>query len=125
LEVKAQQAQKGITKLFFFNGTIRTTDGPTINMDTKLVDFYNHMKYLDQMKNYDTLKSVCNEQIEKNPEWPTPYLFLGISLGNTGEKEKSIIQLEYFLKIAPTNPSFGYNNYRVQAEQFINILRNQ
>ena len=125
LEAKAQEAQRGITKVYYFNGLIRKTDGPSISIDNKLREVYKRMVNLDQERTYEELKAVCYEQIELNPDWPTPYLFLGVSLVNTGEIKKANDQLEYFLKIAPNNPTLGYNDYRDQAEQFINLAKSQ
>lgn len=125
LETQAKNAKRGITVNFYANGTRRKTDGGNISLDQELKLTYEHMKNLSEEKRYPELVTLCKKQIRNNPDWPTPYLFLGVALGNSGEIDEAINQLEYFLEIAPTLSSYGYNDYRKQAKKFIEILKNK
>lgn len=122
LENTVKESKRGITKNYYFNGVIRKTEGPAIISDRNLENIYKEMKSLDQSRNYEKLIELSKEQISKNPEWPTPYLFYGISLGNAGAYKESINQLEYFIKIAPTNQTYGYTTYIEQAKEFIQVI---
>ena len=124
LKTKAQNAKRGITENFFANGTRRRTDGGSISLDKELNGTHAQMKNLAEENRYPELVTLCREQIGNNPDWPTPYLFLGLALGNSGEIDEAINQLEYFLEIAPTLASYGYEDYRRQAKEFIEILKN-
>lgn len=123
LENEAKNAKRGITENFFANGTKRSTDGGNIILDKKLNEIYEQMKSLSEENKYPELITLCREQIKKNEDWPTPYLFLGVALGNLGKRDEGIHQLEYFIAIAPTLPTYGYVNYLKQAKDFIDILK--
>lgn len=125
LKAKAQDAKRGITENFFANGTRRRTDGGTISLDKELKETFERIKNLAEDNRNSELVTLCRDQIGNNPDWPTPYLFLGVALANSGEKDEAVKQLEYFLEIAPTLSSYGYEDYRRQAIEFTKILNKQ
>lgn len=125
LETQVQSASRGITENYFANGSIRKTDGPTVTIDKSLKTTYEQLKALAKENRFLELTILCKEQISIHPDWPTPYLFIGTALGNSGEIDEAIIQLEYFLEKAPASGSYGYKSYREQANEFIEILRNR
>jgi hypothetical protein len=123
LETQSKNAKRGITENFYANGTRRRTDGGHIKLDQELISTNDKIKKLESEKKFSELVTLCNEQISNHPDWPTPYLFLGVAYGNLGEIDKAINQLEYFLEIAPILSSHGYGSYRKQAKEFIEILK--
>ena len=125
LETQAKNAKRGITENFYANGTRRRTDGGHIKLDEELNIAFENMKNLAEEKRYPELAALCKEQIGNNPDWATPYLFLGVALGNSGEIDEAINQLEYFLEIAPTLSLYKYDDFRKQAKEFIKILENK
>lgn len=125
LKEKAKKAERGIVDYFLVTGTNRRTHGGNISVDNTLVKVFNQMKELEEQKKYPDLKNICEEQVRKNSNWPTPYLYLGVALSRLGDIEGSIKNLEYFLEIAPTGSSYGYESYRTQAEKLIETLKNR
>ncbi len=125
LKEKAKKAERGVTEYYLPSGTIRRTDGGNIHVDNTLVNVFNQMKELKEHKEYTDLRNVCQDQIRKNPNWPTPYLFLGVALGNLGDVEEAINEFERFLEIAPPESGYGYEDFRTQAQRLIERLTNR
>ena len=125
LESQAARFERGMTTTYYFNGAVRTTDRETIEMNNPLKGVADQMLDLEREKNDAALAVLCEDQIDENPDWPTPYLFFGIALGNLGETERAVAQLEHFLEIAPGDPQYGYQPYRQQASRFLTLLRSE
>jgi len=122
LQEKAKKAERGITEVYMFNGTVRKTNAGDISVHTGLKDVFNEMNRLKEQKDYSDLRDMCEVQAEKTPDWPTPYMFLGIALANIGDSEQAIEALQHFLEISPTE-SDDYSSYRIQVESIISKLR--
>lgn len=109
LEIGAKKASRGISSTYDFNGAKRVTTGPghvSVVIGEEFTIFQG-MVQLEKAKNYEELVKVCDEQIQKTPDWLTPYLFAGIAYANLGDKEKAIMKLEYVLEMAPGDPAYA------------------
>lgn len=121
LEEKAKKAERGITLTYDFNGAQRKTTRPghiSLSHGPE-VEIFKKMQELETQRNYTELVTLCEEQIEKTPEWLTPYLYIGIAFANLGNRDKAIEMFEYVKQ-----NSFGDSAYS-QTNDFLERLKNQ
>jgi hypothetical protein len=52
------------------------------------------------------VRELCEEQIQKTPEWLTPYLCAGVANANLDRFDEAI-RLEYVEKMAASNPEYS------------------
>lgn len=108
LEIMAKKANRGITSTYDFNGAKRETSAGRSSVSIgDEIGVFQRLLELEKNKNYLDLASLCENQINKMPEWLTPYLFLGIAYANLGYREKAIFYLEHVLKNAPGDPDYN------------------
>jgi len=126
LEKKAKNAERGITLNYWYNGCVHKQHGGNIKVDCKLNDTLEKFISLHDTRNFNELKKQCVEQITKTPKWPTPYLYLGVSFSHLGNHEEAVRNIEHFLETTKDMPSsYGYSSFRIQAESFIEQLKNK
>jgi len=125
LEERAKQASQGVTTVYWFNGTARKTHGPNIRLDHHLVRIFDRMVELQNDKKFMELSQLCEEQIEKHPQWSTPHVFMGVVAANLGDVDRAIRSFQYFLDNAPAEPSYGYGKARAQARELLNSLKSK
>ena len=53
------------------------------------------------------MRELCEEQIQKTPEWLTPYLCAGVANANLDRFDEAIHRLEYVEKMAACNPEYS------------------
>lgn len=109
LEIEAKKANRGISSSYDFNGSKRVTTRPgfiSVEAGQEVIVFQNIIK-LEEERKYPELIKVCEDQIQKTPDWLTPYLFAGSAYANLGDKENAIIKLEYVLDKAPGDPAYA------------------
>lgn len=118
LNVKAKKAERGISSTYDFNGAKRETAGGRISVVAgQETGIFVQMVNLEKEKKYPELLTLCKSQIERTPEWLTPYLFLGLAQANMGLTNDAISNFEYVTKNAPGDP-----NYQ-RANEFIKRLK--
>lgn len=121
LEEKAKKAERGITLTYDFNGARRKTTKPgyiSLSLGPE-VEIFKKMQEFETQRKYTELVTLCEEQIEKTPEWLTPYFYIGIAFANLGNRDKAIEMFEYVKE-----NSFGDSAY-LQANDFLERLKNQ
>jgi tetratricopeptide (TPR) repeat protein len=121
LEEKAKKAERGITLTYDFNGAQRKTTRPghiSLSHGPE-IEIFKKMQEFETQKKYTELVTLCEEQIEKTPEWLTPYFYIGIAFANLGDRDKAIEMFEYVKE-----NSFGDSAYS-QANDFLERLKNQ
>lgn len=120
LEEEAKLARRGVSAVYYFEGTIVRRDGGVVRRDNVLlVPSFNKMVLLQDEKKFLELIQLSEKLIEKYRDWPTPHVFLGTAALNLGDSAKAIKAYQYFLDNAPKEPSFRYNNYRTQVRQLL------
>jgi hypothetical protein len=103
-----------------FNGTkhirtghnFRTIAGDETEVFEQLCD-------LERQAEWTAVRDLCEIQIQKTPEWLTPYLCAGVALANLGEEQAAIRRLEHVEKTAD-----GDSNYAAAA-RILRELRKQ
>lgn len=103
-----------------FNGTkhirtghnFRTISGDETEVFEQLCD-------LERQAEWAKVRELSELQIQKTPEWLTPYLCAGVALANLGQERDAIRRLEHVEKMAP-----GDSNYAA-ATRILRELRKQ
>ena len=80
-------------------------------------EIFQKLQELERELNWTAVRDLCEIQIEKTPEWLTPYLCAGIAHANLGQGREAIRRLEYVEKRAGDNPLYA------AATRVLNQLR--
>lgn len=111
LKVKAKKAERGIITTYDFNGIKRETGrGKFLAEMGSETQIFIEMQTLEQQKKYQELIPICEEWIEKTPEWLTPYFYLGKAYANLGNKEKAIELFEHVQRNALGDSEYSQVN---------------
>ena len=94
-----------------FNGIKRVRQ----SQDTEAVTWdefaiFQILNELEKQGHWVAVRDLCEEQIQKTPEWLTPYLCAGVAHANLGECEEAIQRLEYVERMAFCNPRYWAAN---------------
>lgn len=90
----------------------RAITGDECELFQKIQDF-------ERQRNWTAVRDLCEAQIEKTPEWLTPYLCAGVAHANLGQEREAIRRLEHVEKTAAGNPLYA------AAERILNQLRRE
>jgi tetratricopeptide (TPR) repeat protein len=118
LEKKSKKTERGISSMYDFDGSKRETTKPghiNLNIGPE-VEIFQRINELEKQKKYSEIIRICENQINKTPEWLTPYLFLGVAFANTGNKTRAVELFNYVIKNAPDDPAYK------QAREFLEKL---
>jgi len=121
LQANVKKAERGITSIYDFNGTKRSTSRPghiSVNAGTELKVF-RRMIELEKTKDFAALAKICEKQIAETPEWLTPYFYLGIATANLGDNIRAIDLFEYVRENAAGDPAYE------QANDFLRQLKHK
>jgi hypothetical protein len=103
-----------------FNGVKHVQQGHNFRAITgDEFDIFQKLQDLEQQRNWTAVRDLCEAQIEKTPEWLTPYLCAGVAHANLGQEEKAIRRLEHVEKAAADNPCYS------AATRILNELRRE
>jgi hypothetical protein len=117
LAVRAQNAERGVSDTFDFNGAHRRNMGGgqvQIEYGEEFSVFQKIMK-LQADKDWVNLKEVCEAQINAKPNWLTPYLFSGIAFANLGSFAEAKERLNFVVEKAGSDPHYA-DAARILAE---------
>jgi len=119
LEKKANQAERGIIHVYDFHGRRRINSPGHIGIETgtEQEKAFAVIQQLYNDKKDTELVIFCYQQIEKTPEWLTPYFYLGVAYMNLGDKENAKKQLQYVVTKAAGDPEYK------QAGEFLQQLQ--
>jgi hypothetical protein len=108
LEVKAQDAERGVADTYDFNGVRRLrTAGRMGSIGGEETVVFQKIQKLLQDGAWSALKDACEAQIVKTPTWLTPYLFGGIADANLGDFAKAIDRLHFVVTKAGNDPAYA------------------
>ena len=68
---------------------------------------FQELQELERQRNWAEVRDLCEAQIQRTPEWLTPYLCAGVAHANLGQEKKAILRLEYVEKMAAGNPDYS------------------
>ena len=91
LEKKAKMSARNVTSMYDFNGAKRQTSGGKINVVAgEEFGIFQQMIEFAKAKDLPNLIKLCEKQIEKTPDWYTPYFYLGMAQADMGLKDEAI-----------------------------------
>jgi hypothetical protein len=82
-------------------------------------EIFQQLQELERQHNWTAVRDLCETQIEKTPEWLTPYLCAGVAHANLGQEKEAFGRLEYVEKAAAGNPLYA------AATRILNQLRRE
>jgi hypothetical protein len=98
----AAAAIQGTTKIYSFDGRFITTishngvgEQRDLSADDKPLPEFDHMKMLDQTRQWSALTDFCQGVEKERPEWLTPYLVEGEAWAQLGQTSKAIPLLKH------------------------------
>ena len=102
-----------------------------IKLDSRLLGAYDNLAkiYIDHFRQYDRARAYLNEAIRRNPDYPSPYLNLGVINLHLRQLPEAIINFEKVLELDPENHlghfnlAAAYFNLR-EYEEAVSILNN-
>ena len=101
-----------------FNGVKHVQQGHSFRAVTgDEFEIFQQLQELERQQNWIAVRDLCEAQIEKTPEWLTPYLCVGVAHANLGEEQEAIRRLEHVEKAAAGNPLYS------AATRILNQLR--
>jgi hypothetical protein len=70
-------------------------------------EVFQQLQELERQRNWAAVRDLCEMQIEKTPEWLTPYLCAGVAYANLGREKEAIRRLEHVERAAAGNPLYA------------------
>ena len=96
------------TVTYDFNGIKRLHYGQGFTAITSTeFSTFQLLKELERRGRWVEVRDVCEEQIQKTPEWLTPYLCAGVAHANLGRYSEAILRLAYVEKMARGNTDYS------------------
>jgi hypothetical protein len=82
-------------------------------------EMFQTLQELERQHDWPAVRDLCETQIEKTPEWLTPYLCAGVACANLGRRKEAIRRLEHVEKATAGNPLYA------AATRILNQLRRE
>ena len=103
-----------------FDGVRHVQEGHSVRaISGEECDVFQQLQELERQHNWPAVRDLCETQIEKTPEWLTPYLCAGVAYANLGDPKEAIRRLEYVEKAAAGIPFYS------AATRILNQLRRE
>lgn len=82
-----------------------------IKLDSRLLGAYDNLAtiYIDHFRQYDRARAYLNEAIRRNPDYPSPYLNLGVINLHLRQLPEAIINFKKVLELDPENHLGHFN----------------
>lgn len=91
-----------------FNGVKHIRTGHNFRtIAGKETDIFEQLCELERRGEWIAVRDLCQAQIQKTPEWLTPYLCAGVAMANLGEEKTAIRHLEHIEKMAPEDSNYA------------------
>lgn len=117
LDKKAKMSARNVTSTYDFNGAKRQTSGGKINVVAgEEVMVFQQIIEFAKANDLPNLIKLCEKQIEKTPDWYTPFLYLGMAQADMGLKDEAIENLKYVVDNTPGDPEYA------KASEVLEIL---
>ena len=108
LDKKAKMSARNVTSMYDFNGAKRQTSGGKITLDVgEEYEVFQQMTEFVKAKDLPNLIKLCEKQIEKTPDWYTPYFYLGAAQADMGLKDKAIKNIRYVVDNTPGDAEYA------------------
>ena len=112
LEAEVEQARRGfVSTLDFYGRQIENQPGSCGVFYREEYEAYECMRKLFNQGDWSLLLPLCEEWMEKRPDWPTPHMFAGIAHSALGHRALAVALLEHVERHAA-----GDTNYAAAIE---------
>jgi hypothetical protein len=122
-EVKKHVNPNATQVTYSLEGMRRTISPGRIMGSDEAVNDYRVLRGLMDNKEWAKLIESCESQMQKRPEWLTPYAFAGIAYANLGQKDKAVQLLEQASQGMADNPD--YKPLQDFVTKLLNALRSR
>jgi hypothetical protein len=103
-----------------FNGVKHIRTGHNFRtISGEETEIFERLCELEREAQWSEVRDLCETQIQKTPEWLTPYLCAGVALANLGEEKNAIRHLEHVEKMALEDSNYA------AAARILHQLRKQ
>lgn len=120
LDKKAKMSARNVTSTYDFKGTKRQTSvGRVIAITGEEFGIYMQITAYANAGDFPNLIKLCEEQIEKTPEWYTPFYYLATAQADTGLKDEAIKNMQYVVDNTPGDPEYA------KAPEILKMLKQQ
>jgi hypothetical protein len=93
---------------FDFNGVKHVQQGHSFRaIAGEEFELFQKLQELERQQDWNAVRDLCEAQIEKTPEWLTPYLCAGVAHANLGQRKEAMRRLEHVEKAAAGNPLYS------------------
>ena len=114
----AQSSEPVVT--YDFNGTRHIRQGHRFRVVAgEELHVFEILRELEKQGRWAEICLLCESQIQKTPEWLTPYLCAGVAYANLDEPKKAMRKLELVEKMAGGNQDYA------AAARILNELRRE
>jgi len=108
LDKKAKMSARNVTSMYDFNGAKRQTSGGKTNVVAgEELGIFQQMIEFAKAEDLPNLIKLCEKQIEKTPDWYTPYFYLGMAQADMGLKDEAIKNIRYVVDNTPEDPEYA------------------
>jgi hypothetical protein len=108
LAAKAQDAERGVSDTYDFNGARRQRAGGQMGLIVgEETAVFVTIQKLYANGAWSELRDACEAQIKKTPTWLTPYLFAGDANVKLGDLAKAEERLQFVATKAGTDPAYA------------------
>jgi hypothetical protein len=108
LKEEAVKARRGVVSLWDFNGAKR--EGSAGNMSVTAgpeVAVYQEMGQLEREGKHQQVVDLATQQIQKTPDWLTPYFARAVAYAKLGQTDKAISDLEHVVKFSGGDKAYA------------------
>jgi hypothetical protein len=103
-----------------FTGIKHIQQGPNSSATTgDEFAIFQILKELEKRGRWVEVRELCEQQIQKTPEWLTPYLCAGVANANLDRFDDAIRRLEYVEMMAACSPEYS------AATRVLKLLRQE
>lgn len=109
LQVAAKKASRGISSTYNYTGVKHDTQPGVIKGEIGPErEVFQQMRQLHEEGRWEELITLCTGQIQRTPDWYTPYLFRGVARANIGETERALQDIQYVVDNTPGDPEYEH-----------------
>ena len=110
LKIKAANASRGVTKFRQFNGSLRETSAGRTSVvvgGSYEESIFPRLSELATSSKWNELETLCNEGIDRSPDWMTLYFFRGLSRLNLSNLQLAQQDLKTVIDNVGDSPEYA------------------
>jgi tetratricopeptide (TPR) repeat protein len=80
------------------------------------MEIIERLRELTEARDYKALETEAAEQVENNPDWMTPYVYLGVAERHLGKRREALSHFVHVVENGPADPAYP------QAERALKLM---